>query len=150
MADYKLANLSIEELLKIVDALNDKLDQKDREIDKLNRDAQEWVHKFDEHQNQVAEEVIKRFEMEFEAERNELNAKLAKLSQQNGKLITRYKSLQKLVSEKAEVKPRQAKKDSAQAAVSKASPAALDIRSRSASSRELELPTSAKKSLASL
>lgn len=88
-----LNELSNAELRTLVAKQEEQLRQKDRQIAHLSRNAQKWVQKFDDHQNNVAESVIKKFEQEFEHERNELHAKLAKLTQLNNRLVARYQQI---------------------------------------------------------
>ena len=97
MTEQNLNELSADELRTMVRRLQEQVSQKDRQITHLSRNAQKWVKKFDDHQNSVAENVIKKFEMEFEHERNELYAKLAKMSQLNKGLIERYANLEKSI-----------------------------------------------------
>jgi ABC-type transporter Mla subunit MlaD len=87
-------DLSPTELRALVAKQIDVISQKDRQITHLTKNAQKWVQKFDKHQNQVAESVIKKFEMEFEHERNELQAKLARMSEMQGRLVKRCSELQ--------------------------------------------------------
>lgn len=83
------SELSVKELRELVRRQKEMLDQKDRQISHLTRNAQKWVQKFDLHQNNVAESVIKKFEMEFEHERNELHAKLLRTTELNKTLMDR-------------------------------------------------------------
>lgn len=83
------SDLSTKELRELVRKQKELLDQKDRQIAHLTRNAQKWVQKFDLHQNNVAESVIKKFEMEFERERNELHAKLLRTTELNRTLMDR-------------------------------------------------------------
>ncbi len=97
MNDKNLEELSAAELRTMVQKMQEQMSQKDRQISHLTRNAQKWVKKFDDDQSNVADSVIKKFEQEFEHERNELHAKLAKLTQLNSSLITRYRKLEKSV-----------------------------------------------------
>lgn len=86
--------LSLTELRTLVAKQAEVISQKDRQITHLSKNAQKWVQKFDEQQNKVAESVIKKFEMEFERERNELHAKLVKMSEMQTRLVKRCRDLQ--------------------------------------------------------
>lgn len=97
MSTANLNELNINELRSLVNKLQEQLSQKDRQISHLTKNAKKWVQKFDEHQNNVAENVIKKFELEFESERNELHAKLAKLSHLNSRLVARLKKSELLM-----------------------------------------------------
>ena len=102
-----LNELSASELRALVAKQQEELAQKDRQIAHLSKNARKWVQKFDQHQTSVAENVIKKFELEFEHERNELHAKLAKLSQLNARLVARYRKLELAASKPAATVPEQ-------------------------------------------
>ena len=87
-------DLSPAELRALVARQAETISQKDRQISHLTRNAQKWVQKFDDQQNRVAESVIKKFELEFERERNELHAKLTKMSEMQSRLVKRCRTLQ--------------------------------------------------------
>ncbi len=91
-------DLSLAELQALALKQQEQLDQKDRQIAHLTRNARKWVQKFDDHQSKVAENVIKKFELEFERERNELHAKLTKMSKLNSDLVVRYRNLERSVA----------------------------------------------------
>lgn len=83
------SELSLQELRNLVRKQQEQLQQKDRQIAHLTRNAKKWVQKFDDHQSNVAESVIKKFELEFEHERNELHTKLLKMTELNKSLMER-------------------------------------------------------------
>lgn len=87
-------DLTPAELRALVAKQADAISQKDRQIAHLTKNAQKWVQKFDDQQNKVAESVIKKFELEFERERNELHAKLVKMSEMQSRLVKRCQELQ--------------------------------------------------------
>ncbi len=91
-------DLSLAELQALALKQQEQLEQKDRQIAHLTRNARKWVQKFDDHQSKVAENVIKKFELEFERERNELHAKLTKMSKLNSDLVVRYRNLERSVA----------------------------------------------------